>query len=79
MCSNTNVDAGLGVKSAADSMGLDFIEVGVEEYDFAIETHNLNDKKFERFLEIIKSEELYKKLDEIGGYGYENVGKIINI
>lgn len=76
---NTNVDAGIGVKSAADSMGLDFIEVGVEEYDFAIETHNLNDKKFERFLEVIKSEELHKKLEELGGYGYENVGKIINI
>ena len=72
-------DCGMGVKSAADSMGLDFIEVGVEEYDFAIYTKNLEDKKVQYFLETIKSQELYDKLVELGGYGFEHVGQIINI
>ena len=72
-------DCGMGVKSAADSMGLDFIEVGVEEYDFAIFTKNLEDEKVKCFIETIKCKELHDKLEELGGYGYENVGKIINI
>ena len=72
-------DCGMGVKSAADSMGLDFIEVGVEEYDFAIYTKNLEDEKVKLLIETIKCKELHDKLEELGGYGYENVGKIINI
>ena len=72
-------DAGMGVKSAADSMNLDFIEVGVEEYDFAIKNENLDDNKVKRFIEVIKGKELHDKLDELGGYGYENVGSIISI
>lgn len=73
------VDCGLGVKSAADSMGLDFIEVGIEEYDFAILTKNLEDKKVKAFIDIIKSDELRKKLDKLGGYGYSKLGEIIHI
>ena len=72
-------DCGMGVKSAADSMGLDFIEVGVEEYDFAIYTKNLEDEKVKCFIETIKCKELHDKLEELGGYGYKNVGKIIDI
>ena len=72
-------DAGMGVKSAADSMNLDFIEVGVEEYDFAIKNENLDDNKVKRNIEVIKGKELHDKLDELGGYGYENVGSIISI
>lgn len=73
------VDCGLGVKSAADSMGLDFIDVGIEEYDFAILTKNLEDKKVKAFIDIIKSDNLHKKLDKLGGYGYSRLGEIIHI
>ena len=36
----------------------------------------LNEKEFNK---LIKCEKLHKKLDELGGYGYRNLGKIINI
>ncbi|MDO5563890.1 MAG: molybdopterin biosynthesis protein [Eubacteriales bacterium] len=72
-----DIDFGLGVKSAADSMNLDFIEVGVEEYDFAIRTKDLEDEKIKAFIEVISGNELRKKLDNLGGYSYSNVGKII--
>ncbi len=74
-----DIDCGLGVKSAADSMGLDFIEIGVEEYDFAVLTKNVDDDKVKKFIETIKSDELKAKLNKLGGYGYSNLGKIINI
>jgi molybdate-binding protein len=32
-----------------------------------------------KFIEVIKSDKLHKKLDELGGYGYSNTGKILNI
>ena len=73
------IDCGLGVKSAADNMGLDFIEVGIEEYDFAILTKNLEDSKVKKFIDVIKSAELKTRLDKLGGYSYSHLGNIINI
>ena len=73
------IDCGLGVKSAADSMGLDFIEIGIEEYDFALYTKNIDNEKVRIFIEVIKSQELRDKLDKLGGYGYSRLGEIINI
>lgn len=73
------IDMGLGSNSAANAMGLDFIEVGIEEYDFAIRTKNLNDDKVKAFIDIIKSDELKNILSEIGGYGFSKTGDIINI
>lgn len=72
-------DCGLGVKSAADSMGLDFIEIGIEEYDFALLSKNIDNKKVQVFIDIIKGDELREKLDKLGGYGYSKVGEIVNI
>ncbi len=73
------IDCGLGVKSAADNMGLDFIEVGIEEYDFAVLTKNLEDPKVKKFIDVIKSTELKTRLDKLGGYSYSHLGNIINI
>lgn len=73
------VDCGLGIKSAADSMGLDFIEIGIEEYDFAVLTKNLSDTKVKKFIEVITSQKLKNQLDKLGGYGYNNLGTIVKI
>lgn len=72
-------DCGIAIKPTAKVMDLDFIEIGIEEYDFALWTKYLEDYKIKKFIEVIKSNELHKKLDEIGGYGYDEVGTIINI
>ena len=72
-------DCGLAIKPTAKVMDLDFIEVGVEEYDFAIYTKNLKDHKVQKFLQVIKSQELHNKLDELGGYGYDQVGETYDI
>lgn len=73
------IDAGMGIKPAADAMGLDFIEVGVEEYDFAIRKEHLELPHVKAFLEILRSEEFHKKLEEMGGYGFTQAGKIIEL
>lgn len=73
------VDAGMGVKSAANAMNLDFIEAGVEEYDFAIRKESLELPQVKAFLELLKSEKFHRKLDEMGGYGYSQAGRIVEI
>lgn len=74
-----SADVGIGIKSVANVMGLDFIPIGEEEYDFAMETEILNDYKIQRFIQVLKSEEFKEKLLEIGGYVLESAGEIIEI
>ncbi|MBQ4649201.1 MAG: molybdopterin biosynthesis protein [Firmicutes bacterium] len=73
------IDAGMGIRPAAEAMGLDFIEVGVEEYDFAVRTADLELPQVKAFLEILGSPQFHKKLEETGGYGWHQAGRIIKI
>ncbi len=79
LVASDEIDAGMGIKPAAEAMGLDFIEVGVEEYDFAIHRQNLQLPQVQAFLEILGSREFHEKLEEMGGYGWHQAGKIVMI
>lgn len=74
-----SADAGMGVMSAAKAMNLDFIEVGPEEYDFAIPAKYLELPHIKAFIEILKSEEFRSRLSELGGYSADDAGRIIMI
>ena len=73
------IDCGMGIKPAADSMGLDFVEVGIEEYDFAVYKKDIDSPKVKAFIDIITSIEFKEKLTEIGGYGFTNTGKVVEM
>ena len=79
LVASEEIDAGMGIKPAADAMGLDFIEVGMEEYDFAIRAENLNLPQVKAFRKILESEEFHEKLAEMGGYGWRQAGRIVLI
>ena len=79
LVASEEIDAGMGIKPAADAMGLDFIEVGMEEYDFAIRVENLNLPQVKAFRQILESEEFHEKLAEMGGYGWHQAGCIVLI
>ena len=79
LVASEEIDAGMGIKPAADAMGLDFIEVGMEEYDFAIRAENLNLPQVKAFRQILESEEFHEKLAEMGGYGWHQAGRIVLI
>lgn len=74
-----DIDAGMGIESAARAMGLDFVVVGPEEYDFAIEAKNLEMPEVQAFIEVLKSQAFHERLKEMGGYGWDNAGKVIII
>ena len=72
-------DCGMGVYSAAHAMGLDFIPVGEEEYDFAMRPDTYEMPEMKSFLRLLTGDEFRAKLGELGGYSFENTGKVIKI
>ncbi|MBR2707096.1 MAG: molybdopterin biosynthesis protein [Mogibacterium sp.] len=72
-------DCGMGVYSAAHAMGLDFIPVGEEEYDFVMRPETLDMPEMKCFVKLLGSDEFRAKLDELGGYSLEGSGEIMKI
>jgi len=71
-----SADVGMGILSAARAMGLDFVEIGPEEYDFAVPASYLELEHVQNFIAVLRSEEFHRRLDELGGYGYAHCGEI---
>ena len=74
-----DIDAGMGIESAAKVMNLDFIEVGPEEYDFAIRLDSLQLPEVQVFIQVLKSDDFHNKLAKMGGYGWERSGEVVYI
>ncbi len=70
-------DAGLGVRSAAAALGLDFISVGVEEYDLVIPMRYAEDARIRALFDVIRSDEFRKSVQAMGGYGTDRTGEIL--
>ncbi|MCL2580391.1 MAG: molybdopterin biosynthesis protein [Oscillospiraceae bacterium] len=71
--------AGLGVLSAAKAMGLDFIPIGEEEYDFAIRAEFLELPHICAFIAALKDARFHERLDELGGYTIRSAGEVIRV
>lgn len=74
-----DIDAGMGIESAAKVMNLDFIEVGPEEYDFALRWDSLQLPEVQAFIQVLKSDDFHNKLAKMGGYGWERSGEVVYI
>lgn len=77
--SSGSADVGVGVLSAAKAMELDFIPIGVEEYDFAVPEKYLRLDMLQQFIDIIESPEFSEILRELGGYEADDIGRIVHI
>ncbi len=77
--SSGEADCGMGVYSAAHAMGLDFIPVGEEEYDFVLHKESLEMPEVKCFLRLLGSKAFRNKLEELGGYTLEDPIRIIEI
>lgn len=74
-----SADVGVGIKAAADVAGLDFIPVGVEEYDFLMPAKFLNEDLINRFIELLGSQDFRTTLMKYDGYELTEPGKIVRI
>lgn len=70
-------DTGLAVMSAASIFGLDFLPITQESYDFAVRAENLADARVLSFIELISSNQIKNRLDKMGGYSWDQPGRII--
>jgi putative molybdopterin biosynthesis protein len=73
---NNIASVGLGIGSVAKLMGLDFIKVGQEQYDFLTYQENLEDARIQKLITLLKSEEIKQKFDAFGDYTTETLGEI---
>ena len=70
-------DAGLGVRAAANALGLEFMPVGVEEYDLVIPVRYARDERIIALFEVIRSEDFKSAVQAMGGYGTAQTGEIL--
>jgi putative molybdopterin biosynthesis protein len=68
-------DVGLGILPAARAMNLDFVPVAKERYDLIIPTLYFGDKKIQRVIETIRSDEFKKMVFKMGGYDISKTGE----
>jgi putative molybdopterin biosynthesis protein len=70
-------DAGLGVRSAANALGLDFIPVGEEQYDLVFLRSFFDSEKGRRLLDTIRSQGFKRAVNDLGGYDTARAGEIL--
>lgn len=72
-----SADAGMGIYSAANLYGLDFIPICLEEYDLLIPDHAWDTPQIQQMIATMKSDVFKEKILSLGGYTVENCGEII--
>lgn len=74
-----SASCGLGIYSAAKALDLDFVEVAYEDYDFLVRYEDLESEKIKNFINVLTSEEFKERIEKLGGYKFDNTGKVINL
>ncbi|MDS1029974.1 molybdopterin biosynthesis protein [Bacillota bacterium LX-D] len=72
-----DADCGLGIYSAAQIMGLEFVPLWNEEYDLALPKENLNLAMIQKIIEVMKLHKFKTEIEKIGGYDTSELCKII--
>lgn len=69
-------DCGLGILSAANLYGLDFIPLWEEQYDLLVSLEAMQNPAVKEFLAVLSSEEFRSRLTRMGGYRLDQPGKV---
>jgi len=72
-------DVGMGIKSVANVMDLDFIPIGEESYDFIVSKSVYESDLYKKFEKVIQSKEFSDRLNAMGGYRIESIGQRISL
>ncbi|MCS6837044.1 MAG: molybdopterin biosynthesis protein [Anaerolineae bacterium] len=70
-------DCGLGVRSAAQALGLDFVSVGWERYDLAIPQEHWEHEGVQHLLAVIRDDAFRRALSQQHGYDGRETGQIV--
>ncbi|MDR1660616.1 MAG: molybdopterin biosynthesis protein [Desulfovibrio sp.] len=70
-------DVGLGVKSAAVALKLDFVPFAVEEYDLVIPMRYWEDERIQDLAALARSDVFKEVVTGMGGYSVEKSGELV--
>lgn len=70
-------DAALGIRSAAEQLGLDFIPVAKEKFDLVLRWSKKNEDALQHLLDVIQLTNFKESISTLKGYNTEEFGKII--
>jgi putative molybdopterin biosynthesis protein len=68
---------GMGIKTAADALGLDFVPIAKEKYDLCIPSDIFDTDLINKLLQLFNKSQLQKKLQHMG-YDIKSIGEVIN-
>jgi len=69
-----SADVGLGIQSAAEALGLDFLLIGEERYDLAIPREYLEEPRMKAMISVIQSKAFQEDVLALGGYDVREMG-----
>lgn len=69
-------DAGMGIYSAAQLYGLDFLPICMEQYDLLIPDGAFDTPMVQRLLDVLRSAPFRERLEKLGGYQVEHPGEV---
>ncbi len=67
-------DAGIGVRAAAETQGLDFVPLGEERYDLVIPDHFLHLSPVQSFIDLLRLPAPRRQVEALGGYDVQRMG-----
>ena len=70
-------DTGLGIRAAAEALGLEFIPLTRESYELAVPASFYNTPKCRALLEVIGSDAFRNAVEKMGGYDLTRSGEIV--
>ena len=71
-------DAGLGIRAAAKLLGLDFVPLGRERFDFVIPAEHWETGPMRKLMDILRDAAFAQSVRELGGYGTELTGRALD-
>ena len=73
-----SVDTGMGIRAAANALGLDFVPVAEERYDLIVPQQYAGDPKIAAILNLIEGDlAFHTAILALGGYNLRDSGKIM--
>ncbi|MGC7872209.1 molybdopterin biosynthesis protein [Desulfosporosinus sp. SYSU MS00001] len=69
-----SADVGLGIQSAAEALGLDYIFIGEERYDLAIPSEYLEEPRMQAMISVVQSKDFQEAVLALGGYDVRETG-----
>lgn len=69
-------DCAMGIQSAAEAMGCDFIPLYEEQYDFVITSEFIESEQGQQFMSLIRDPEIHRRIESLGGYSCRDAGQI---